>query len=163
METDDLFEELYTELRKIAAQRMRAEARHHTLQTTALINEAYLRLSKVEGSRWSDRKHFLSTAARTMRRVLIDHARRRKRRVSLAGQDPDLLAVIPGPVDFLEFDRALESLGTEHPRSAAAIEYRYILGLTADETAQVLEVSNRTVRGDTSFGLAWLRRQLAAV
>jgi len=160
MDTDALFEELYAELRKIAACRMRGELRDHTLQTTALINEAYLRLVRVDGERWRDRRHFLATAALAMRHILIEHARKRKRRIRLSSGDAKLDAMMPDPVDLLEFDRALEKLAEEHPRPAEVIQYRYILGLTTEEAGKALGVSERTVRGDARFALAWLRREL---
>lgn len=161
MDTDALFDELYAELRRIAAIRMSGELRDHTLQTTALIHEAYLRLRRVDGERWRDETHFLATAALTMRRILIEHARRRKRRVSLLSADADVDAAIPPSVDYLEFDRALEALAEEHPRPAEVVRYRYVLGLTAEYTAKALGVSERTIRGDQRFALAWLRRRLA--
>jgi RNA polymerase sigma factor (TIGR02999 family) len=161
MDTDALFEELYAELKKIAAIRMRGELREHTLQTTALLHEAYLRLSRADGDRWHDRTHFLATAALTMRRILAEHARRRNRRVSLMAAGLSVGAEIPDTVEYLEFDRALAALAKEHPRPAQVIQYRYILGLAAADTAGALGVSERTVRGDQKLALAWLKRRLA--
>lgn len=160
METDRLFQELYDDLRRIARVRMRGEVRDHTLQTTALIHETYLRLSRIDGQPWRDRNHFLATAALTMRRILIEQARRRKRRIALLSGDPALAGVIPASVDYVEFDRALSELAKEHPRPAQVVEYRFVLGLTAAETASALDISERTVRGDARLGLAWLRRRL---
>lgn len=161
MDTDALFRELYPELRKIASIRMRGERRGHTLQTTALINEAYLKLSRANGHAWRDRTHFLASAALAMRRILVDHARRHKRRILMLATDGPLAAKLPSGVDYLTFDRALDALAEEHPRPASAIQYRYILGLTVEDTAHALDVCERTIRGDTRLALAWLRRRLA--
>ena len=161
METDALFNELYSELRRIASVRMRRERGGHTLQTTALINEAYLRLARINGSAWNDRPHFLATAALAMRRILVDHARRRKRRLVLAPPDAEMSAGLPSGIDCLDFDLALDALAEEHERASKVLQFRFILGLPAEVTAEALGVSERTVRGDTSLALAWMRRRFA--
>ena len=160
-DTDELFRQLYAELKKIASVRMGRERPGHTLQTTELINEAYLRLSRVDGSAWQDRTHFLATAARAMRHILVDHARSKKRRLVLVGLDAEMAAEMPEGVDYLVLDRAIDALSEEHRRPADTLQYRYILGLTAEDTASLLKVSERTVRNDTRLALAWLRRHLS--
>ncbi len=155
-----LYAELYEELRRIASLRMRSERRGHTLQTTALIHEAYLKLNG-KASTWRDRSHFLGTAAVAMRNILRDHARRRKRRLRLLEANPEIDDRLPGDVEYLDFDRALDQLAKEHERQARAIELRCVLGLDVKETAQELDVSERTVKADTRFAVAWLRARLA--
>lgn len=161
METDRLFQELYRELRRIAAARMRRERRGHTLQTTALVSEAYLRLSKWDGASWKDRQHFLHTAARVMRHVLIDHARKRKSQLVLAAPDAEMTAGMPSHITYLELDEAIDALAVEHSRAAEALQYRYVLGIDVEDTAAALEVSEGTVRNDTRFALAWIRRRFS--
>jgi RNA polymerase sigma factor (TIGR02999 family) len=159
--TEDLFEELYQDLRRMASVRMRGERKGHTLQTTALVNEAYLRMSSSQASGWQSRQHFLAAAALVMRRILVDHARKRNRRVRLISGFEGTDGLVPDGTEFSLISRALEALAREHPRQAFVLELRYILGLGAGEVAEVLEVSSRTVNEDTRFGLAWIRRYLS--
>lgn len=161
MTTDELFEELYRELRKIASARMRGERSGHILQTTALLNEAYVRMSAIQSTRWQNQKHFLATAALVMRRILIDYARRKDRRVRLVSGFEGAEGLVPDGTEFSRIDRALEALGSEHPRQGLVLQLRYVLGLPVDEVASALEVSARTVNEDGRFGLAWMRRYLA--
>ncbi len=161
-----LLDRLYCELRFIAQQHMRRERVDHTLQPTALVNEAYIRL--VGGSRvaWKDKTHFLATAAQTMRRILVDHARKRlakKRgggdvRITLFDNIP---AAALKEQDLLAVHEALKKLGELSERQARIIDLRFFAGLSVEETAKVLEVSTRTVKSETRMAKAWLKRELA--
>jgi RNA polymerase sigma factor (TIGR02999 family) len=154
------------ELRQLAANYLGRERRGHTLQPTALINEAYLRLVDLNRIQWRDRAHFFAMAARTMRRILVDHARARDndkrgggaRKVSL-----DLaMAVAREPERRLvELDEALQRLETIHPRKAQVVELRFFTGLSLEETAAALHISIDTVKRDWRFAKLWLLRDLA--
>ena len=145
---------------------MRRERREHTLQVTALVNEAFLRLTGARQLRWQDRAHFLGITARLMRRVLVDHARARgyeKRGGGLQKMTLDELvaAVAPDPaLNLLDLDRALETLATVDPRKSQVIELRFFGGLSVDETAEVLQVSADTVKRDWRLAKLWLLREL---
>ncbi len=166
---DQALEELIplveAELRRLARGYMVRERREHTLQTTALVNEAFLRLTEARRIRWEDRAHFLGISARLMRRVLVDHARARgfhkrgggARRVTL---DDDLV-VAPDPgLDVLALDRALEVLAKEDARKARVVELRFFGGLTVEETAEVLHVSSDTIKRDWRLAKLLLLREL---
>jgi RNA polymerase sigma factor (TIGR02999 family) len=153
------------ELRRVARAYMARERREHTLQPTALVNEAFLRLTDAKRIRWQDRAHFLGIAARLMRRVLVDHARARgsgKRggavqKVSL----DEALVLAPEPaVDVLALDRALEALAAVDARKGRVIELRFFGGLSVEETAEVLHVSTDTVKRDWSMAKLWLLHEL---
>jgi len=154
------------ELRRLARGYMRRERREHTLQVTALVNEAFLRLTGARQLRWQDRAHFLGITARLMRRVLVDHARARgyeKRGGGLQKMTLDELvaAVAPDPaLNLLDLDRALETLATVDPRKSQVIELRFFGGLSVDETAEVLQVSADTVKRDWRLAKLWLLREL---
>jgi RNA polymerase sigma factor (TIGR02999 family) len=164
---------LYDELRRIARIHLRAERSTHTLQPTALVNEAYLRIfdngaQPVPPNRVNDRAHFLCLMSLSMRRVLVDHARARNaaRRgggqatISLADSNP--AATGSDPIELLELDAALEDLALEKPHVARALEMHYFGGMTADEIATASESrSVHMIRQDLRFGQAWLRRRLA--
>jgi RNA polymerase sigma factor (TIGR02999 family) len=153
------------ELRRLARAYMRRERKDHTLQVTALVNEAFLRFADARGVRWQDRAHFLGIAARLMRRVLVDHARARgyqKRggeaeRVML--EDAGLVSA-EVPLDIVALDRALEAFATIDPRRSQVVELRFFGGLTVDETAHVLHVSAETVKRDWRLAKLWLLREL---
>ena len=162
---DALMRAVYAELHAIARHHMRGERAGHTLQPTALVNEALLRLLGGEPVAFEDRRHFLRSASRVMRRVLVDHARARNaakrqggRRVTLSD---DLGAPGPG-VDLLVLDDALERLARAEPRWAQIVELRFLLGLEVEEVAAVLSVSESTVKRDWRFARAWLERELGA-
>ena len=153
------------ELRRLARAYMARERRDHTLQATALVNEAFIRMTGARDVAWQDRAHFIAVSARLMRRVLVDHARSRGyqkrggsvRRVTLT----DGLAATPGPsVDVIELDRALDALAAVDPRRSRVIELRYFGGLTVEETAIVLDVSVDTVKRDWRLAKLWLLRAL---
>ena len=144
---------------------MARERRGHTLQTTALVNEAFLRLTDARQVQWQDRAHFLGISARLMRRVLVDHARSRgyqKRggaaeRVTL---HEGLLTAAAQEIDVIALDRALEALAAVDPRKSRVIELRFFGGLSVEETAEVLHVSPDTVKRDWRLAKLWLLKEL---
>jgi len=156
---------VHRELRRLARLHMRRERAGHTLQTTGLINEAYLRLVDVRRIQWRDRAHFFAMSSRLMRRVLVDHARARGylkrgggvRRVSL-DEAPDI-AVERGR-DFVALDEALAALERIDPRKSRVVEMRFFGGLSVEETAGVLKVSADTVMRDWRLAKAWLLREM---
>lgn len=157
---------VYDELRSIASASFRGERAGHTLQPTALVHEAFLRLTEAEID-WSDRAHFFAIAARTMRRVLVDYARERgavKRGGDWIRQTLDTgLSMTAGPpLEILDLDRALSRFARQDTRAAKAAELYYFGGLNHKETARVLEVSPATVDRDLRMARAWLRRALTA-
>jgi RNA polymerase sigma factor (TIGR02999 family) len=157
---------VYDELHGLAEGYFRREVPGHTLEPTAIVNEAFLRLVDQSGAAWNDRAHFVGVAARAMRQVLIDHARRRgadKRgggwgRVTLseAGSTPEL-----DRVDVLALEEALDGLTALDERKARVVELRFLGGLSNEEVAHVLDVSVSTVEGDWRVAKAWLRRELS--
>ena len=153
------------ELRRLAQGYMRRERRGHTLQTSALVNEAFLRLTDARRVRWQDRAHFLGISARLMRRVLVDHARARGYRKRGGGAErvtlDEGLVTSPEPaVDVLALDRALEALAAVDVRKSQVIELRFFGGLSVEETAEVLHVSPDTVKRDWRLAKLWLLREL---
>jgi RNA polymerase sigma-70 factor, ECF subfamily len=161
----ELWSVVYSELRQIASAYMRNERPDHTLQTTALVNEAYLRVFQGKPFRWENRKHFFCAMAQTMRRILVDHAREyqaQKRggeweKLSLNAAFP--LSEAPAG-KLLALDEALEQLGALNPRQAQVVEMRFFVGLTAEQTAAMLNVSPETIKLDWRFAKAWLQRQM---
>jgi RNA polymerase sigma factor (TIGR02999 family) len=162
---EDLVPLVEAELRRLARGYMARERRGHTLQPTALINEAFIRLAAAKSVRWQDRAHFFGISARLMRRVLVDHARARgfqKRgahaeKVSL---HEEAMAAPESPVDILALDVALEALAAKDARMSRVVELRFFGGLTVEETALVLDVSTDTVKRDWRLAKLWLLRQL---
>lgn len=157
---------VYPELRKIAGNYMRRERPEHTLQTTALVHEAYLRLAGENGHSWENRAHFFAVAAQVMRQILVDHARRHRSAKRGGGLIPfewtDALVVDDRNADtVLEIDRALEKLAEWDARQADVVVYRFFGGLTEEEIAQVLNISERTVKRDWKMARAWLKGVLA--
>ena len=153
------------ELRRLAKAYMGRERRGHTLQTTALVNEAFLRLTDARSVRWQDRAHFVGISARLMRRVLVDHARRRSFDKRGGGAQKvtlhDDLVTAPDPaVDVVALDRALERLEKADARKSRIVELRFFGGLSVDETAEVLHVSPDTVKRDWRLAKLWLLREL---
>ena len=156
---------VYDELRRQAARYLRRERPGHTLQTTALINEAYLRLIDAGGVRWQSRAHFFAIAASLMRRVLVEHARRRdadKRGGSQVRVELDEASAVTGgtDVDLLAVDEALDRLAAIDPQQARVVELRFFGGLSVEEAAAALGVSPKTVKRDWSVARAWLRREI---
>jgi len=161
-----LLELVYPELRKIASRYLKAERPGHTLQPTALVNEAYLQLAGQMEKDWQNRSHFLAVAAQLMRRILVDYARSKKadkrdgarRRVELT----DALAVADDQLnEILTIDAALHRLAVFDPRRSKVVELRFFGGLTEDEVAEVLQVAPRTVKRDWNVAKAWLHGELS--
>lgn len=156
---------VYSELRRLARRYMRQERPDHTLQATALVHEAYLRLTRQKEANWQNRAHFYAIAAQVMRRVLVDHARSKlaqKRgcdgqRVSL---DEGLAITSKVPDQILALNEALQELSEKDPRQSRVVELRFFGGLTEDETAGVLGISPRTVKREWTVARAWLFQRL---
>jgi len=165
---DRLVPILYDELRRIAHVRMRGERTGHTLETTALVHEAYLELAGLNQMEWRDRAHFLALAARAMRRVLIDHAvarnaQKRDGRLRAIPLDEAIdLAVVAGQRadELLALDDALERLAAVSERQARVVECRFFAGMSVEETAEALGTSPATVKRDWTVARAWLHREL---
>jgi RNA polymerase sigma-70 factor, ECF subfamily len=157
---------LYDELHRIAVAHLRREDAGHTLNATSLLHEAYLRLAELREVRWEGRRHFLSMAARVMRRVLVDHARRRgaaKRGAAAVPVtlDEHLQVGDDGVEGILEVHDALERLAHDHPRAAQAVELRFFGALSVPEIADTLDISVATAERDLRFARAWLTRALS--
>jgi RNA polymerase sigma factor (TIGR02999 family) len=153
------------ELRRLARIYMARERRDHTLQATALVNEAFVRLAGARDVPWHDRAHFLAIAARLMRRVLVDHARARRFQKRGRGEghvpiDEAMLVSPPPNVDVLALDRALEALSALDARKSQVVEMRYFGGMTVEETAAALDVSTDTVKRDWRLAKLWLLCEL---
>jgi RNA polymerase sigma factor (TIGR02999 family) len=163
-----LYAAIYDDLRAVAESRMRQEGADHTLQATALVHEAYLRLVDQTRCRWQDRAHFLAVASQVMRRALVDHARRRDAQKRGGGWErvPFEEALTIGAPDagraVLAVDDALHRLAAEHPDKARLVEMRYFGGLTHEECAEVLAVSTKTVSRHLDYAQAWLYRAMTA-
>lgn len=164
---DKLMPLVYDELHKLAAGYLRRERHNHTLQPTALVNEAYVRLVDQQNATWQNRAQFFGMAARLMRNILVDHAR--QRRAAKRGGEPFRLSldkverVFNKPdLDLVALDDALRDLEATNPEHSRIVELRFFGGLTIEETAQVLGVSHATVEREWSFARAWLRRELGA-
>ncbi len=163
---DQLLPLVYDELRSLARAQLRREDIGHTLGTTALVHEAYMRLAEREKLSPEDRRHFFAIAAQTMRRVLIDHARARKRKKRGAGRVAvpieemmDLLSDEAAD-ELVALDEALDRLANANPRAARVVEHRFFVGLTLDETAESLGLSTKTVQRDWLLARAWLRKEI---
>jgi RNA polymerase sigma factor (TIGR02999 family) len=167
---DELFPELYAELRRIAHAHRRRHGRHETLSTTALVNEAYVRLKQGGRLGTKDRLHFLALSARAMRFILIDYARssstekRSPEPAAEAGAPADPAGIRPGAEaeTLLALDAALQKLTALNDRMARVVECRFFGGMTEEEIAELLGVSERTVRGDWQRAKIWLARDLGA-
>ena len=162
---DQLMPLVYDELRVIARRHLSHEAGGHTLQSTALVHEAYLKLVRQRDVRWQNRAHFFGIAAQLMRRILVDHARRRNRLKRGGLQTRLSVEEVMSPeqtvdVDLLRLDDALAALAGLDPRQARIVELRFFGGLTIDETAKVLNSSSGTVKREWSSARAWLFREL---
>ena len=156
---------VHEELRRLAHRYMKRERAGHSLQTTALVNEAYMRLVDYKRMHWQNRAHFLAVSAQAMRRILVDHARRRnvKRGADAKHVPLDAEAVMctDRSDDFVSLDDALNALAERAPRKARVVELRFFGGLSVDETAEVLHVSSITVMREWKSAKAWLYRELA--
>lgn len=160
---------IYAELHRQAARAMRREDSAHTLQATALVNEAYLRLIDQRRVEWRNRAHFFGVAAQLMRRILVDHARQRHAAKRGAGARPVSLGDVEAAVregwkddggEVLAVHEALERLATFDPGQARLVELRYFAGLTIEETAEALEISPATVKREWAIARGWLKREL---
>ncbi|MBI1762242.1 MAG: sigma-70 family RNA polymerase sigma factor [Acidobacteria bacterium] len=157
---------VYAELRQIAARQLRRERHEHTLQPTALVHEAWLRLVQTKRLTWQNRAHFLGVAAELMRRILVDHARRRSAGIRGGGEtrlalDEALDVAQPREVALLALDDALTSLAALDPRQSRIVELKYFGGLEIDEIAEVLGISPATVKRDWQWARAWLHREIS--
>ncbi len=164
---DELFPFVYDELRRRASRYLRNERSGHTLQTTALVNEAYLKLVDKDEIDYEDRNHFFAIAANAMRRILVDYARTRKRE-KRGGKDENLpleearyVSSNEKSVDLVALDEALNELAEFDERQAKVVELKYFGGMTNEETAEVLGISNVTVRRDWNMAKAWLHQQIS--
>jgi len=163
---DELIPLVYDELRRLAGHYMALERSDHSLQATGLVNEAYLRLVDQRHVRWQGRAHFFALASQMMRRILVDHARKRHYAKRGGGARPAPLdegMIVAGekPADVLALDDALTRLAAIAPRKSQVVELRYFGGLTVEEVAEVLKVSEVTVRRDWTTAKAWLYRAIS--
>lgn len=157
---------VYEELRAIAAREMRRERGDHTLQPTALVHEAFLRLVDKPDLSWQSRVHFLNIAAQAMRRILVEHARRRRagkrgggaERITL---DEEFVAQGEAGPDLADLDDALQRLTALDARKGRVVELRFFAGLSVEETARLLDISEATVKREWRFAKAWIQRELA--
>jgi len=163
---DELARLVYEELHRIAARAMRSERQDHTLQPTLLVNDAFLKLVGQRGAQWRNRAQFYAVAAQAIRRILVDHARARRRvkrdfglRVTL---DESIAEVPERALDVLAVDEALGRLEAVAPRQARVVELRYFAGLEIDATAEALGISPATVKRDWTFARAFMLRELQA-
>ena len=164
---EDLFRRVYRELQHLAAHYMRRERQDHTLQATALVHEAYLRMLKERNVWYENRAHFFGVAANVMRRILVDHARAH-RAEKRGGRDvriplEDAPAIVVENLDYIvEVDRALERLATLDARQARIVELRFFAGLSVEQTAEIIGVTPRTIVREWRVARGWLQRELAA-
>lgn len=164
---DQLFPVVYDELRRVAHRHLWHERTGHTLSTTALVHEVYLRLATERRVPFTDRAHFLALAARAMRHVLVDCARRYRGfrgggRLDRLALEEDSLAAVTRADEMLELDEALSRLADLDPRLAQVVECRFFAGLTEEETANAVGITARTVRRDWTKAKGWLSRELSA-
>ena len=163
---DKLVPVVYEELRRQAARYLKRERPGHTLQTTALIHEAYIRLIDQKNVHWQNRAHFYAISAKLMRRILVDHARSRQA-AKRGGSDIKLpleeaMSAPEGrEVDIVALDEALERLAAIDPQQSRVVELKFFSGMSVEETAEVLGVSTRTVKRDWNVAKAWLRREIS--
>lgn len=166
---EDLYGLVYDELRKIASAKMVHESVFNTLQATALVHEAWLRLGGEQQPQWKSRSYFFASAAEAMRRILIDRARRGKRqrhggrvqRVTIENFDT-MLSAMDGNDQLILIDEALEELAAFDPRKAELVKLRYFAGLSFDETARTLGISESTAKRWWAYSRSWLYRQIAS-
>jgi RNA polymerase sigma factor (TIGR02999 family) len=163
---DELVPVIHEELRRLARQQMRGERDNHTLQTTALVNEAFLRLVDLRRIQWQDRAHFLALSARLMRRILVDHARSRSYQKRGGGAanvtlDETIVASPERGIDLVALDDALEDLARVDARKSQVVELRFFGGLSVEETAEALKVSPETVTRDWRLAKVWLLREIS--
>lgn len=161
----ELLDAIYRELHRLAQRAMRGERENHTLQPSALVNEAYMRMKSQLRHEWQNRGHFYAVAARMMRQILIDHARTRNTQKRGTGQRIEALRDSDGqfsrdPEEILAIHEALERLAEMSKRQAQIVELRFFAGLSVEETAEAMDVSEKTVKRDWSVARAWLAIEL---
>jgi RNA polymerase sigma factor (TIGR02999 family) len=160
----ELMPTVYAEIRKLARSYLRRERSDHTLQATALVHEAYMRLVDQRAVKWQNRAHFFGIAAQIMRRILVDHARMQKAEKRGAGEIPIVLdgaMDVAGPqLDFVALDDALKALAELDPRQARIVELRFFGGLSIEETAEITQLSPATIKREWAAARTWLRREL---
>jgi RNA polymerase sigma factor (TIGR02999 family) len=162
---EELLPVVYEELRRLARHKMASESEGHTLQPTALVHEAWLRLGGTAQQNWQNRGHFFSAAAEAMRRILVDHARRkqsRKRGGELEREpwDESALVLSAPPDELLAVHEALEKFAVEDPASAELVKLRYFAGMTMEEAAETLRLAPRTAERMWTYARVWLRREI---
>jgi RNA polymerase sigma factor (TIGR02999 family) len=164
---DELLPYIYDELRRRAARYLRRERGNHTLQTTALVHEAYLKLVDQKAVRWKDRGHFFAVAAQAMRRILVDHAKY-KNRAKRGGELPDIQldaavenAILESKVDIEALDEALSRLAAVDPDQERLVELRFFAGLSLDEAAAAMNISRATAAREWQVAKSWLHRELS--
>jgi RNA polymerase sigma factor (TIGR02999 family) len=162
---DALLPLVQAELRRLARRYMASERRDHTLQTTALVHEAFIRLVDAQQVNWNDRAHFFGIAARLMRRVLVDHARERRAAKRGGGAfnvpfEDGMIVSAPRGLDLLALDSALEALSLIDERQARVVDMRFFAGMTVEETAEALHLSADTVKRDWRLAKLWLLRAI---
>ena len=162
---DELIPLVHDELRRLAGRYMRREGQGHTLQTSALVNEAYLRLVDQKSVKWQNRAHFFGVAAQLMRRILVDHARSRLRakrggRIQMVSL-PEQLGVANEVEEVIALDDALKNLAEMDPRKSQIVEMKFFGGLSTEEVAEVLKVTTRTVEREWRKAKAWLHRAIS--
>ena len=162
---DDLTPLVYPDLRRLAAYLLKGERPGHTLQPTALVNEVYMKLEGAAKTPWQNRAHFVAIAARAMRQILVDYARRRKRKkhggeVTIVPLEEGLVFAPEHSAELACLDDALNRLAKEHARQAKVVELRFFGGLTNEEIADVMQIAANTVIRDWNFAKAWLRREI---
>jgi RNA polymerase sigma-70 factor, ECF subfamily len=153
---------VYEELHRLARRYMRGERPGHSLQTTALVNEAYTRLVDYKRMQWQDRAHFFAVSAQVMRRILVEHARRHnlKRGAGVRHVSLDEASMVGDATDFVALDDAMNALAKLDPRKVQVVEMRFFGGLSVEETAEVLKISTVTVKRDWRAARTWLYREL---
>lgn len=164
---ESLMEAVYAELRRLARSYLRRERPGHTLQSTALVHEAFLRLINQKNVTWRNRAHFFGIAAHMMRRILVDHARslqasKRGSGISLLSLDDAVAGSGPRDLNLLVLDQALENLARLDPQQSRIVELRFFAGLSIDDTAEVLKISPATVKREWAIAKAWLYREMSA-
>ena len=164
---DELLPHVYNELRKISSKYLHDEYRNHTLQTTELVHEAYIKLIGDQNISWQNRAHFFGIVAQSMRQILVDHARKRKSIKRGEGKGnislDDVFEISEtNDEQIIALDEALKKLESVEERSSKLVELRYFSGLTIEETAEVLNISPATVKRDWNFAKAWLYREISS-
>jgi RNA polymerase sigma factor (TIGR02999 family) len=162
---EELFPLVYNELRRLAGHKMAGESSGHTLQATALVHEAWMRLAGADQPAWAHRGHFFAAAAEAMRRILVDHARRKQSQKRGSGavreelNEASIVLAVP-PDEFLAVNEALDQLALEDPQAAELVKLRYFVGMTMDEIASAKNMSKRTAEAVWTYAKAWLGREI---